>query len=308
VAVSTACGTATETTLVTASPTLTLTTIGTQLPADAEHAELSVAGMFPGYAPTASVKLFGPFPAIPPATGCTAAKRVQQASVVLDGDGTADTDDVTITAVGYYSWTVAVPAGPGQAALSVTCGSAGGTFLVQRPDLSALTVQSTSTAGSTAPSGATPATSGPQLVIASAGIAVPLVSASLLGTDITVPADPSLAGQLDAGAGVRDTVGTAVIAGRASDTHGASGGLATLASVAAGATIKVVDLAGAKRTFTVDSVQILPRTAALPASLFTQSTSLQLVILSAADPITYGPGGSLVTYRSHVVVVASPSP
>jgi hypothetical protein len=200
---------------------------------------------------------------------------------------------------------VGVPGNATSAAVTIPCGSADGTFQVTRPDVGALTVPSTSTSGSTVPSGAVPASADPQLSIPTAGISAKLVPASLSGTDVTVPADPSLVGQLDAGAGAGDPLGTMILAGRASDTHSSPGSLAGLASVTPGAAVTVKDVWGKTRKFTVATVQVLPRTLPLPASLFAQSGPLGLVILSAGDPVHYGPGGSLVTYRSHVVVTAT---
>jgi hypothetical protein len=304
-AVTTPCGAATETSLVPAQPAVVLATIGDLVPGDDAHAELTATGMFPQYAPAATVDLYGPFTTAPGASDCTAKTKLQQTSLPLPGDGTYDTADLPLTAIGYYTWTFTVPGNATQVAVSQTCGSGAGTVLVTRADLGALQVTNTSTQGSTAPTAGAPAAKDPQLDIPSAGIAAPLVAVGLAGTGIAVPADPAQAGELTAGATAGDSLGTIVVAGRVSDTHDAPGALFTLASVAPGAAVTLIDVNGKTRKFTVDTVTTLPRTQVLPATLFTQSTPLRLVILSATNPVWYGPGGSLVTHLDHVIVVAS---
>jgi hypothetical protein len=143
------------------------------------------------------------------------------------------------------------------------------------------------------------------LTIGSVSISAPLVGVPLSPPGIAVPSDYSLAGEVEDGAHVGDSWGTIVVAGRVGDVHGVHGALYDLSRVAVGDTIGLTDVDGLDGRFTVTSVTTRPRTDVLPASLFTQSGPLRLVILSATDPVFFG--GGLITYRRHVIVTATAS-
>jgi hypothetical protein len=219
------------------------------------------------------------------------------------GNGTTAAATITPAATGYYSWTVSVPSvGKLQGAASIACGDPRSVFAVSRPDVGPLDLTTTGSVGATDPSGTAPA-GGPTLTISSASVAAPLVGVPLDPPGIAVPSDYSMAGELDVGAHAGDMWGTIVIAGRVGDVHGAQGALYQLPHVAVGDTITLTDVNGLTGRFTVGSVATRPRTDVLPASLFTQTGPLRLVILTATDPVSFG--GGLITYRSHMIVTAT---
>jgi len=228
------------------------------------------------------------------------------AMLPMPGDGVYDTDDLALGNVGIYTWTVTVPGNPTQQTVTLACGSPSGTFTITRADIGALTLSSTGSGGAGTPSGTVPTARGAQLDIPSVGIAAPLVRVSRNGNDIATPADPSLAGQFDEGAVALDPFGTIVVSGRASDPAGTAGALGPLATVAPGAKVTLIDVYGKTQKFVVDSVTTAPRSVDIDATLLTQTDPLRLVIFSATTPVSYGPGGSLVTYRDNVIVVCSP--
>lgn len=305
--VTTVCGEATAAVTVTATPTVSIAVTGPLLIGTDASGTITLTDSFPGLSLKATATLYGPFAAVPGATSCTTKTKVTASTVPLSGDNSYSTDPITPTLVGYYSWTVSVPKDAAQAAVAQACGDPAGTFQVVRADLGALTVNNTGSAGASAPSGTT-AGKGPVLSIPSASINAPLVRVGLLAPGIATPADPSLAGEVDVAAHAGEAAGTIVVAGRASDPNNAAGALFRLPQVATGAQITLKDpVTGVTQKFTVTAVQTYPRSQALPASLFTQTdTPLRLVILSATDPVWYG-GGTQVTYRSNVVVIATAS-
>ena len=302
-AVSTACGVDAETTLVQGTPAITLATAASVAPGDDVTATLTASQLFPGASPTATVYLYGPFATAPGASACTAGTMIDQETVTLAADGSYPVGPVTVPGVGHYSWTLAVPAGPQQPAVAPVCGAAPGAFTATRPDLGALQVTNTSTAGATGPV-ATLIPGGPELAIPSVGIAAPLVAVGRSGTGIAVPSDVALAGELDAGASAGEPAGTVVVAGRVGTAAGAPGALAPLAGVVPGDVITLTDVHGTVQRFAVSTVTTYPRTQDLPASLFTQGTPLRLVVISATTVLHYGAG--LITHRDNLVVVATP--
>jgi hypothetical protein len=304
--VTTVCGETAAGVLVTATPTITIGAAGPLLAGDDGVGTITATGMFPDLALKATATLYGPFGSAPTASSCTSGKKLMTSTVQLNGDGTYTTDSVTVSMVGYYSWTLSVPKDTTEPGVTQACGAAVGLFQVVRTDLGALTVTNTSTAGSTAPSGTTVGKGQPYLSIPSVSINAPLVPVGLLPPGIDTPDDPSLAGEVDVAAHAGEAAGTIVVAGRVGDVHNNPGAFFRLSQVAVGAQITLKDpLTGVTQKFVVNSVQILPRVQVLPASLFTQSdTPLRLVILSATDEIWYG-GGTMVTHRSHVVVTAT---
>jgi hypothetical protein len=303
-AVNTPCGAATQTMLVTAKPTITLSATGAHHPGDTVAGTVTASGMLAGFAPKAIVTLYGPFSTTPSAADCTSKTKGATTTLPLTGDGTYSTPDVALPRIGYYTWTLAVPGNTMQPAVNLACGYPTGRFVVARDDVGALTVTQTGTTGATAPSGV-PAAKGPVLTIASQSIAAALVSMSRAGAGLAVPANAAQVGQFDEGAMVGDLLGTIILAGRPSDASGAAGGLLNLSSVTVGAAVTLTDVGGKTQKFVVDSVTILPRTQDPAADLFTQSSPLRLVILSTTGMVTYGAG--LVTYLNHVIVVASPA-
>ncbi len=303
-AVSTPCADKAETVFVTAAPAVTLVTDGPPKPGQPAIATLSASGMYPGFAAKATLTLYGPFATTPTATDCTGKSKALTSTVPLAGDGNYPLKTFTIPVSGYYTWAVAVPGNPTQAAITLDCGADDKTFLVVRDDIPALTLTQTATAGSSAP-GSTAAAKGARLTLASGPVNAPLVSVKPLLGGIDVPPNIALAGQFDQGAHVGDLFGAIVVAGRPSDANNAPGAMVNLSKVAVGDAVTLVDVNGKTRKFTVDSTSTLPRTDPIPASLLTQGDPLRLVILSTTDPLTYGAG--LTTYRSHLIVTATPA-
>jgi hypothetical protein len=295
------CAGSTEITVVPASPKLTLAVNGDMTPEGTLASTLTLADSYPGFTGKATPTLYGPFSA-PPVTGdCTSKAKALSASVTFAGDGDQPLPDLVQPRTGYYTWAASLPATATQAAVSIACGAAGSTFLIARPDLGALTLTTTSTAGSVAPSGG-PATAGPAIVIKSAGVAAKLVTGSRLLGGMTTPANVAQAAELDVGGHVGDPMGTIVIAGRSSDSHGAPGGLAGLTSVSTGDPISVTDVRGGTRSFVVDAVTTLPMTQDLPATMLSQSSPLRLVVVTGTDVASFGIGQ--ITYTSNLIVTA----
>ena len=201
-----------------------------------------------------------------------------------------------------------MPASASQAAASIDCADPGSTFAVARDDIGALDVTNTSTAGALTPP-TRPPTTGATIVVSAAdrgaNLKAPLVPMSLLGSGVGTPDSIALAGVLDAGAHPGDRWGTVVVTGRVGDAQGRPGALFPMQRVAPGDTITVTDTNRRTQRFVVDTVGTQPRTAPLPAALFTQGQGpLRLVVLTATDATTYA-GGTLVTHVSHWIVTAT---
>ena len=301
----TTCGDPKGTFAVPGVPSLSLNVTGQPAPGEDLDARLTTRGSFPGLAAPATLTLYGPFASPPTPISCTADAVADSATTMLQGDGTTTAATVTAAATGYYTWTVDLPSpGRTQASASIPCADPQSVFAVTRADIGALDVTSTGSVGATVP-GPPPPGGGPMLSAGSASVAAPLVSVPLNAPGIAVPSDYSLAGQLDEGAHIGDQWGTVIVAGRAGDVHGAHGALYGLPHLQVGDTIRLTDVDGLAGTFRVTSVTTRPRTDVLPADLFAQSGPLRLTILTATDPVPFGAG--LVTYRSHVIVTATPA-
>jgi hypothetical protein len=299
----TTCGDQKETFIVPGTPSLSLAVTGDRVPGGDLEADLTIRGSFPHLAADPTLTLYGPFPAPPIVSSCTAGAVADTTTTTVQDDGTVVAATVTAGTTGYYSWTVSLPSVTKmQAAASIVCGDPRGVFAVNRPDIGALDVTSTGSVGATDP-GPPPPPGGPLLSIGSVSVAAPLVSVPLNPPGIAVPSDYSLAGEVDIGAHVGDAWGTVVVAGRVGDVHGVHGALYDASHVAAGAAITLTDVNGLTGHFTVTSVTTQPRTDVLPASLFAQTGPLRLVILTTTDPVFFG--GGLITYRSHVIVTAT---
>jgi hypothetical protein len=303
-AVSTPCADKTETVFVTAAPALTIATDGPPAPGVPTTATVSVSGMYPGYAPKATLALYGPFATAPTAADCTSKTKALTTTVSLPGDGDYPTKAFTLPVSGHYTWAVSVPGNATQPAITLDCGADDQTFAAVRPDLTALTLTQTGSVDATPP-GSTTAARSAKLTIVNGPIAAPLVSAGPLLGGIDVPANVALAAEFDQGAHAGDLLGTIVIAGRPTDPNNAPGALANLAGVSVGDQVTLVDVSGKTQKFIVDGTTTLPRGQQIPASLLVQDEPLRLLILSTTDPVPYGSG--LTSYRSHLLVSAAPA-
>ena len=302
-AVSTPCADKAETLFVSAVPVLTVATDGPPAPGQSATATVSITGTYPGNAPKATLTLYGPFATQPAVTDCTSKTKALTQTVALPGDGDYPTKAFTLPVSGYYSWAVTVPGTATQPAIAIDCGTDDLTFPVVRPDLAALTLIQTGSIDASPP-GSTAAAKSAKLTIVNAPIAAPLVSAGPLLGGIDVPANVALAAEFDQGAHAGDLLGTIVIAGRPTDPNNAPGALANLAGVNVGDLITLVDVNGKTQKFHVEGTTTMPRSQQIPASLLVQSDPLRLLILSTTDPVPYGSG--LTSYRSHLLVSASP--
>ena len=303
-AVSTACGDKTETVFVTAAPVLTLATAGPPQPGQPATATVSISGMYPNYSPKAALTLYGPFLTTPTVTDCTSKTKALTSTVTLAGDGDYPTKPFTLPFSGYYTWAVSVPGNSTEPAITLDCGADDRTFLVVRDDIGALNLSQTATGGSTAPD-STAAAKTAKLTITTGPVNAPLVSAKGLLGGIDVPPNIALSAQFDQGAHVGDLLGAIVIAGRPSDANATPGAMANLSKVNVGDAVTLVDVNGKTGKFVVDSVTTLPRTQSIPANLLAQGNPLSLVILSTIDATLYGAG--LTTYRTHLIVTATPA-
>ena len=304
-----ACAAPSETFLVNATPMLALAPDGAPRPGDPADVDVTLTGSLPGITAKVALVLYGPFASAPAATDCTPKAKIAATAVTFTGDDTLTSPVVKPGGVGYYTWTAAMPGSTGQSAAAVPCGDPSATFAVTRPDLGALNITNTSTAGAVTPHARPPATGATLTVGAAdrgASLKAPLVPMSLLGPGVGTPDSIALAGQLDVGAHVGDLWGTILVAGRVGDAQGVPGALFPLQRVAPGDTITLTDTNRRTQRFTVDTVSTQSRALPLPPDLFAQGQSpLRLVVLTATDATSYGAG--LVTHVSHWIVTASPS-
>ena len=160
------------------------------------------------------------------------------------------------------------------------------------------------TAAPGAPAGSQRRTARPTSVRLPSDVTVPVRVASTSERGLLqVPRDIRAAGWWDGGARLADAYGTIVIAGHVDSATQGLGPFAELLSTQRGERI-VVSGKGARQTFVVDEVDLVPK-ASLDTrdEVFTASSDLRLVLITCAGAFDPSRGG----YQDLAVVTARPA-
>lgn len=131
-AVSTECGVAAETTLVSAPTTPNVTTQASEQSGtvgDQIH-DTVVLSASNGYTGTVTVQLWGPFTTAPTASSCTGTPA-WTGTVDVKGDGSYQSPGFTVQNAGYYVYTETLPADRTHNAVSTPCGVSSETTLIK---------------------------------------------------------------------------------------------------------------------------------------------------------------------------------
>ena len=138
---------------------------------------------------------------------------------------------------------------------------------------------------------------GSRLMLGRLGIDAPITPVTVTGQVMDVPLDPATLGWWSGGAAPGDPTGTTVIDGHV-NYAGVSGALSVLPDVRPGDTVSI-----GHRRFTIQAVRTYPKSAGLPANLFTRTGPARLVLITCGGPFDAASGN----YEDNIVAYAVPA-
>lgn len=300
-AVQTACAEVSETTITTATPTVTTVASSEVLkPGGVLRDTLRVRGL--GKTPaTVEVQLFGPF-ASRAAIRCNTAP-VWEGSVRVNGDGTYRTAPVRLQRVGIYSYRERIRGG------GLVKGFQGRCALVPETAIVAPTIntgRADERAGSPGVQRATQADPGARPVrvrSAELGIDTGVLPATinLAKGELAVPVDIRRAGWWRDGAAPGDRTGATLIAGHVDSARRGPGAFFPLKRARAGQRVQVTSANGRTRTYRITSVRLVLKDR-LPNDIYSLKGRERLVLVTCGGPFDERSG----SYIDNVVVTAVP--
>lgn len=300
-AVQTACAEVSETTVTTATPTVTTVASSEVLkPGGALRDTLRVSGL--GKTPaTVEVQLFGPF-ASRSAIRCNTAP-VWEGTVRVKGDGTYRTAPVRLQRVGIYSYRERIRQD------GLTKGFQGECALVPETAIVAPTIntgRADERAGSPGVQRATqsdPAARPVRVRSAELGINTRVLPATinLRRGELGVPVDIRRAGWWRDGASPGDRTGATLIAGHVDSARRGPGAFFALKRARAGQRVQVTSANGRTRTYRITSVRFVLKDR-LPNNIYSLKGRERLVLVTCGGPFDEASGH----YLDNVVVTAVP--
>ena len=142
---------------------------------------------------------------------------------------------------------------------------------------------------------------GSRLRIAGAAVDAAIRRVHLVGHELQVPHDPRLVGWWTGSAAPGDRQGTVVIVGHV-NYAGVTGALAVLPSLRPGEAVSIAESRQAVR-YRVAAVRTYPKTTGIPDSVFAQTGSPRLVLITCGGPFDRATGN----YLDNIVAFARPS-
>lgn len=298
-AVATACGEASETTLVRATPTV-VTQVQSEVvrPGSAMSDRVRVKGL--GRTPaTVKLQLFGPF-ATRAAIRCSGDPLWEGTVQAANGDGEYRSAPTRLPSAGFYVYRERLVGTPVVDAFDGECGVLTETSL-GAPAI--LTGRGDPVGGAPVRAAQADRPTPTRVRIAAQNIDAPVtpVGIDVKAGILDVPINIQKAGWWRDGAAPGDPTGTAIIAGHVDSARAGTGAFFRLKNVTGGSRIQVTLDNGRTRTYRVTSVRTYLK-ADLPTSLFTVRGSPRLALVTCGGPFD----ARLGHYRDNIVVLAVP--
>lgn len=295
----TACGEATETTIVSATPDVTTTVSQAVVrPGSTIFDRVKVTGL--GSTPaTIRLALYGPFPT-KAAIRCNVAP-VWEGTINADkGDGLYVSPPARIEKAGFYTYREKLVGSTFVTETQGECGEAAETSLGAPAINTGRGAPATRNIRVAQTTNAAPN----RVRIANIGVDAPVapVGIDLAQGALDVPVNIDRTGWWRDGAAPGDANGTVLIAGHVDSARRGAGAFFRLKNARAGMRVAVTSTDGRTRTYRITSVSTMPKPQ-LPLGVFTTSGPARLALVTCGGPFDAASGH----YRDNVVVMAVPT-
>ncbi|WGX97603.1 Ig-like domain-containing protein [Nocardioides sp. L-11A] len=264
--------------------------------------QVTITGLHARRTTTGTATLYGPARK-PSAAMCTPADAVGTVSFT-PGNDRIPLPAVTVTRPGYYTWVATTSADSRNLAATQSCGAAGATTLVHRPDLGRVEVSTGYSGvradGSTAARRIRPV----KVSVPAVGLRASVETVGMRKGSMRIPADISKGGWLNGSAAPGESVGSTVIAGHVSDRGDRPGAFGKLRRARPGQVITVRTATGAAQRYRIATITTQPRAKGLGGATVSTAGEHQLTLVTCTGRVTYRNGR--FHYTKNLVVTATP--
>ncbi|MDQ6523245.1 Ig-like domain-containing protein [Nocardioides sp. LHD-245] len=264
--------------------------------------QVSITGLHARRTTAGTATLYGPARK-PSAATCTPADAVGTVSFT-PGNGSIPLPVVTVTRPGYYTWVATTSADSRNLAATQSCGAAGATTLVHRPDLGRVEVSTGYSGvradGSTAARRIRPV----KVSVPAVGLRAKVETVGMRKGSMRIPTDVSKGGWLNGSAAPGETVGSTVIAGHVSDRGDRPGAFGKLRRARPGQVITVRTATGTAQRYRIATITAQPRAKGLGGATVSTTGEHQLTLVTCTGRVTYRNGR--FHYTKNLVVTATP--